>query len=102
MSGVFARSNLDVNLVAEHLQGAASRECDHWHDGAGIMTHHAGFTLELEQSLQSVDARVAVPYWDYTIDAERDGERWEQSVVFSDDWFGAASPANAARRLDWA
>ena len=39
-------------LVREHLEGAASHECDHWHDGAGIMTHHAGFTLELEQALQ--------------------------------------------------
>ena len=41
-------------------QGAASAECDHWHDGAGIMTHHVGFTLELEQALQRVDARVAL------------------------------------------
>ena len=51
-------------LVAEHLQGAASRECDHWHDDAGILTHHMAFTLELEQSLQSVDASVSAPYSD--------------------------------------
>ena len=37
-------------LVAEHLRGAASRECDHWHDGAGVLTHHAAFTLEFEQA----------------------------------------------------
>ena len=27
------------------------------------------FTLELEQTLQTVDPSVSVPYWDYTIDA---------------------------------
>ena len=58
-------------LVREHLYGAADIECDHWHDDAGILTHHMAFTLELEQSLQSVDASVSVPYWDYTIDAHK-------------------------------
>ena len=56
-------------LVREHLEGAADRSCDHWHDDAGFLTHHVAFTLELEQSLQSVDPTVAVPYWDYTYDA---------------------------------
>ena len=56
-------------LVAEHLRGAAAKECDHWHDDAGIMTHHVAFTLEMEQALQSVDSTVAIPYWDYTSDA---------------------------------
>ena len=48
-------------LVRKHLYGAASAECDHWHDNAGLMTHHMAFTLELEQSLQSVDASVSAP-----------------------------------------
>ena len=51
-------------LVREHLEGAADRSCDHWHDDAGILTHHMAFTLELEQSLQSVDASVSAPYRD--------------------------------------
>ena len=79
-------------LVAEHLQGAASRECDHWHDDAGILTHHMAFTLELEQSLQAIDASVAVPYWDYTHDAYYLGDNFRASRIFDDDWFGAASP----------
>ena len=49
-------------LVKKHLYGAADRSCDHWHDDAGILNHHVAFTLELEQSLQAIDARVAVPY----------------------------------------
>ena len=35
-----------------HLHGAAARDCDHWHDGAGIVTHHVAFTLLFEQALQ--------------------------------------------------
>jgi hypothetical protein len=27
-------------LVRIHLYGAASKECDHWHDDAGMLTHH--------------------------------------------------------------
>jgi hypothetical protein len=88
-------------LVAEHLQGAASKECDHWHDDAGILTHHMAFTLELEQSLQSVDNTIAMPYWDYTADAEFLGtEHFHLSPVFSEDWFGALSPANDDHVID--
>ena len=35
-------------LVRQHLNGAASRECDHWHDDAGVINHHVGITWELE------------------------------------------------------
>ena len=55
-------------FIRMHLYGAAQRECDHWHDDAGITTHHIGFTLLFEQALQVVDAAVAIPYWEYTID----------------------------------
>ena len=64
-------------LVKEHLHGAADKECDHWHDDAGFFVHHMGFTLELEQSLQSVDPSVAMPYWDYTADAHFLGDKWQ-------------------------
>eukprot|EP00618_Florenciella_parvula_P016400 CAMPEP_0119543418 /NCGR_PEP_ID=MMETSP1344-20130328/54107_1 /TAXON_ID=236787 /ORGANISM="Florenciella parvula, Strain CCMP2471" /LENGTH=73 /DNA_ID=CAMNT_0007587699 /DNA_START=39 /DNA_END=257 /DNA_ORIENTATION=- len=36
-------------LVSEHLRGAADKECDHWHDDAGVLTHHVAYTLEMEQ-----------------------------------------------------
>ena len=88
-------------LVAEHLHGAASRECDHWHDDAGILTHHMAFTLELEQSLQAIDRSVAMPYWDYTADAYFLGrEKFHLSPIFQSDWFGALSPANSDHVID--
>ena len=36
---------------------------------AGVVVHHLAFTLECEQSLQSIDERITIPYWDYTYDA---------------------------------
>jgi hypothetical protein len=75
-------------LVKEHLHGAADKECDHWHDDAGFFVHHMGFTLELEQSLQSIDSTVTVPYWDYTADAYTHKHDFTLSTMFQDDWFG--------------
>jgi len=82
------------HFISEHLHGSARKTCDHWHDGAGIMTHHTSITLEFENSLRVVDPTVSMPYWDYTIDEYIYGVDWEDSVIFSDDWFGDASPDN--------
>lgn len=90
-------------FIREHLHGGADRACDHWHDDAGIMTHHVGFTMEFEKVLQVVDPTVTVPYWDYTIDSYRyctpdssftcwREEILQKSPLFWDDWFGAGSP----------
>lgn len=87
-------------LVEEHLQGAADRECDHWHDDAGIMSHHMAFTLELEQSLQSIDKKCTIPYWDYTQDAYYDADDWTKSKVWHNSWFGPASPSNDHHAID--
>lgn len=35
---------------------------------AGILTHHVGYTLQFEQTLQLVNPVVSVPYWEYTIE----------------------------------
>lgn len=86
-------------LVREHLYGAADKECDHWHDDAGIMTHHMGFTLELEQSLQSINPLLTVPYWDYSID-EHIYDDWGDSPIFSKDWYGSPSPTNEDHVID--
>ncbi|KAJ8611033.1 hypothetical protein CTAYLR_007058 [Chrysophaeum taylorii] len=85
-------------LVREHLYGAASRECDHWHDDAGFMNHHVAITWQLEKSLTSVDSRTAVPYWDYTFDAAAYGKKWATSPIF--DWFGPANPNNTDHVVD--
>jgi len=87
-------------LVADHLDAAADKECDHWHDDAGFMVHHVAFTLVLEQSLQAVDSTMTVPYWDYTQDEYLHHSDWTGAQIFDDGWFGAASPNNDKHVID--
>lgn len=90
----------DINFFVQlHNVLAGARECDHMHDGLGFIAQHAAFTLVYEKSLQLVDPKVTVPYWDYTIEAHYVVESgtvrsWRESIVFSDDWFGDAQPTN--------
>jgi hypothetical protein len=78
-------------LVREHLYGAAQKECDHWHDDAGFLTHHVGVTWQFEKSLRMVDPTTASHYWDYTREAS-EGVNWWESNIFGDDWFGPCNP----------
>lgn len=80
-------------LLREHLYGAASKDCDHWHDGAGIVNHHVGITWQFENSLRMIDSTTAAHYWDYTIEYY-EGTEWYDSIIFADDWFGDNSPSN--------
>ena len=58
-------------FVATHARLAGDACCDHMHDGCGFVTQHSALSLSFEASLQAVDASVALPYWDYSIDVER-------------------------------
>ena len=78
-----------AHFVAEHLKGAATRDCDHWHDGSSILMVHTAFSLEFERALQVVDPRVSLAFWDYTVDDATYGANWTESPIFDDDWFGA-------------
>jgi len=81
-----------------HNNMAGAKECDHFHNGLGFSNHHVAFTLLFEKSLQSINPKVTVPYWDYTIEAHYvynangDIHAWRSSIAFDDDWFGSASP----------
>lgn len=86
------------DFLLKHLNGAAKVDCDHWHDGAGIVTHHAAISLELEQSLQAINPTIALPYWEYGKDYQL-YDYWWQSPIFNDDWFGEASPSTADHSL---
>ena len=78
-----------------HLYYGGTKQCDHWHQGAGFVTSHVAFSLEFERALQSVSPAATLPYWDFTIESTfYTPESWRDSPIFADDWFGAASPAN--------
>lgn len=74
--------------------------CDHWHDGAGFLTHHTALTLMVERTLQAIDPSLALPYWDYGIDStEYSIDTFSQSPIFQPDWFGEASPSNPTHTI---
>ena len=66
----------------------------------------------MEQSLQSVDASVSVPYWDYSYDAyyynaskqtcgaDCIGGDWTESIIWDDDWFGPIPNASSNYVVD--
>ena len=86
-------------LLFRHLNGAGRSDCDHWHDGAGIVVQHMAFTLLTEQSLQAVDKSLSMPYWEYAMD-ESLYSNWFDSDMFRDDWFGAASPTSKDHSIE--
>mmetsp|Transcript_19158 Transcript_19158/g.24856 ORF Transcript_19158/g.24856 Transcript_19158/m.24856 type:complete len:656 (-) Transcript_19158:256-2223(-) len=83
------------HLSRVHLYYGGSWDCDHWHQGAGFVTSHVAFTLQFEQSLQTIYPEVTTPYWDFTLESTLyEPQTWRSSMVFADDWFGKASPDN--------
>jgi hypothetical protein len=86
-------------ILRLHLHGAGSKECDHWHDDAGMFNHHIAITWVFEQSLRMINPTVASHYWDYTREFYTNTE-WYDSDLFNDDWFGVNSPTNEDHILD--
>ena len=64
------------------------------HDGLGFLTQHIALSLAFEQSMQAVNPRVALPYWDFTIDKHLyDVGNWStlgNSPMWGSEWFGRA------------
>ncbi|KAH8050386.1 phosphatase [Aureococcus anophagefferens] len=66
--GLYGPLYVGVDDLAEfHNTQAGAQDCDHIHDGLGFFTQHA-LSMRFEQSVQLVDSRAALPYWDFTIE----------------------------------
>ncbi len=90
-------------LTRDHPQSTwpvpvPSPPCPQFHDGMGFLTTHSMLSNTFEYSLQLVNPKLTLPYWDWTIeelDAEREsvnGEMIIKSPVFQESWFGTADP----------
>ena len=88
-----------IGLTRKHLARMTLDRCTPWHNGKVFFTAHAAFSLEMEQSLQAIDARIALPYWDHTIDARYFDSDWPSSEIWSDEWFGASSPNSSGTHV---
>ncbi|CAM9421765.1 unnamed protein product [Ectocarpus sp. 6 AP-2014] len=81
-----------------HFKAAMSETCDHFHDGLGFLTSHSLISNTFEYSLQRVNPKLTLPYWDFTIEdfeAEKsfdDDDLKIVSPIFQESWFGSADP----------
>ncbi|CAM9782570.1 unnamed protein product [Ectocarpus sp. 12 AP-2014] len=78
----------DYQLLASYHSADLKSFC--YHAGVQFLTAHAAFGLMLERSLQKINPRVSLPFWDYMIEAETLGPDWQGSPIFDDDMFGRA------------
>lgn len=111
---LFGPDYRDFNhFVRQHHILTAPRSGDQLHDGVGFLTNHVVHSNGFERVLQTVEPRMALPYWDFTMDAavvdsgdELSYSRsfWElSSQLWSDSWFGSAeNEAHTVREGRWA
>ncbi|MET9621687.1 MULTISPECIES: tyrosinase family protein [unclassified Streptomyces] len=66
------------------------------HRSPSFLPWHRRFLIEFEQALQSVDAAVALPYWDWTAD------RTSRSSLWAPDFLGGTGRARDGRVTDGA
>ena len=83
------------SLTAKHLDRRSLLGCTPYHGHDVFLTAHAAFNLEFEQALQTVDASLSSPYWDYTRDDAVYGKDWAaDSELFTDAYFGSYATAD--------
>eukprot|EP00752_Nemacystus_decipiens_P008279 g7402.t1 len=85
-----------------HFKAASNKTCDHFHDGLGFLTSHSLITNTFEYSLQRVNPKLTLPYWDFTIEeleaedglSAEDDELILNPPLFQESWFGTADPVD--------
>ncbi|CAM9151095.1 unnamed protein product [Choristocarpus tenellus] len=84
----------DINHL--HHVSATDPDCDHFHDGLGFLTSHVLITNIFEHSLQLVNPKLSLPYWDFTIDtANGVGGEFDGNIpIFQDAWFGTVDTSD--------
>ena len=75
------------HFVVKHGHAALDSRCDQGHFGPAFGVFHRAFGLEFERSLQAINPTLALPYWDYLLDLPSP----ENSLLWTDGWFGALS-----------
>eukprot|EP00903_Cladosiphon_okamuranus_P019564 g17994.t1 len=84
----YGENFFNYKLLTAYHNADLSRFC--YHAGLQFLTAHAAFGLMMERSLQAVNPRVSLPFWDYMIEAETLGTEWMDSPIFDADMFGRA------------
>ncbi|CAM9286294.1 unnamed protein product [Phaeothamnion confervicola] len=100
-----------TGLLKFHHLGASNYSCDAFHDGLGFPITHFLMTNLFEQTIQLINPKISLPYWDYTIEdwtIQRDydgvyANLQIASPMFLPTWFGSADKAdNMVKDGRWA
>lgn len=75
-------------LLEFHHFNAAWQDADHIHEGNGFLPQHIKMTNIFEKSLQSINPALALPYWDFTMDAS-EGKSAHNSAIMTAVMFGS-------------
>lgn len=77
-----------------------------FHDGLGFLTNHIMLTNTFEYSLQRVNPKLTVPYWDFTVETSTSNgldadtpEPQSYSPMFTSEYFGSADPEDHQVRV---
>lgn len=93
-------------IVARHSAAVMNLPCDLGHWGPSLLTYHRAYVRLFENSLQAIDPRLAVPYWDMFVEGDvyTSGGDPSKSILFSEDFYGSFSgdPADGWRVKDGA
>ncbi|CAM9789553.1 unnamed protein product, partial [Scytosiphon promiscuus] len=101
---IYGEDYADIYAINRlHFKAGMSNDCDHFHDGIGFLTSHSLISNTFEFSLQTVNPKLSLPYWDWTIDeidAQNSGVTNSgtgtgiviDSPIFTPEWFGSTDP----------
>ncbi|CAN0536085.1 unnamed protein product, partial [Laminaria digitata] len=66
---IYGEDYADIYAISRvHYMATTNDTCDHFHDGLGFLVTHSLITNTFESSLQLVNPKLTVPYWDFTME----------------------------------
>ncbi|CAM9668790.1 unnamed protein product [Ascophyllum nodosum] len=97
---IYGDNYVDIWTINKlHHLGGSGYTCDHFHDGVGFLTSHVLLTNIFERSLQIVNPKLSLPYWDFTIEASSSRETkydpsdpTSRTPLLDPSWFGTFDP----------
>lgn len=86
------------------------RNNEQFHDGLGFLTNHGLISNTFENSLQQVNPKLTLPYWDFTIESSTAGIAANEHLddmfgskiktpLLQESWFGIADPTTRMVRF---
>ena len=60
-----------------------------YHDGLQFLTSHPMFSLMVEKTMQNINPKLTLPYWDFLVEGKEYGADFYKSFVYGNDYFGS-------------